>query len=115
MATTKQIEAGKENIKKRKSFTSETAKAAQEESVKKRKENKTARELLEAALAKDNRKGKGMEKLAEHYATGDLNAIKLGQSILGEDNGPANGTTINLIVSGEGETASIDRWAKPKE
>lgn len=115
MATTKQIETGKENIKKRKPFTSETAKAAQEESVKKRKENKTARELLAEALAKDNRKGKGMEKLAENYASGDLNAIKLGQSILGEDNGPANGTTINLIVSGDGETASIDRWAKPKE
>lgn len=115
MATTKQIEAGKENIKKRKSFTSETAKEAQEKSVQKRKENKTARELLAEALAKDNRKGKGMEKLAENYASGDINAIKLGQSILGEDNGPANGTTINLIVSGDGETASLDRWAKTKE
>ena len=84
-------------------------------SAKKRKENRTARELLAEALAKDNRKGKGMEKLAENYASGDINAIKLGQTILGEDLGPVNGTTINLIVSGEGETASLDRWAKPKE
>ena len=116
MATKRQIEAGKANLDAgRNTFTSETAKEAQKESVKKRKANKTARELLAEALAKDNRKGKGMEKLAENYASGDINAIKLGQSILGEDNGPSNGTTINLIVSGDGETASLDRWAKTKE
>lgn len=70
--------------KGRKKIDSENAREYQLNGAQKRKENRLAREILAEELAKNNRKQKGLDVLAEKYSTGDFTAVKLVQEILEE-------------------------------
>ena len=93
--------------------TSEQAREMQKKSVESYREHKTARELLEEALSKKDKEGitrkqKGMEQLSLDYATGDLNAIKAGQEILGEN-------VQNINIKGEGFKIEVPNKDVAKE
>lgn len=85
---------GTENIEGKGFGKTVDPREAQQKGVRKRKENRMARELLEEHLAKQvwnadhterkSRKSVGMLQLAQQYARGDKQAIKLAQEILGE-------------------------------
>ena len=81
--------------------SSEQAREMQRKGVQKRKENRTFRELLAEQLEKGERKKIGMDKLANKIAEGDLNAIKLGGDILGENENTINikSDGFNIVVS----------------
>ena len=81
--------------------SSEQAREMQLKSAKKRHENNTFRQLLEEQLEKGDRKKIGMNQLANKIAEGDLNAIKLGGDILGENENTINikSDGFNIVVS----------------
>ena len=73
-----------------KKITKENAREMQKKSVEAYHEHQTAKELLQEELDKRERKRKGMDKLADAYADGDMQAIKLAQDILDENENVLN-------------------------